>query len=321
MFLHADFLHLLFNMLWLYWFGRMAMEFFNGRQLAGIYISGGVAGALMYMLAYNLFPYFRNREMVAFLMGASASVMAIVFAVSLYRKDYELQLMFIGRIRLLYLAFFAFIIDFLSITSDNAGGHIAHIGGALWGALFAFRLKQGKDLTVYLNRLIDRIANVKKSRQPRMKVAYGGRPETDREYRARKQAETRALDAVLDKLKRSGYESLSSEEKKHYLTPARSNNESIPMDTSHSCRPQRCRYVSASHIGLFRYRIACRSSAFCLSGTGFSSFSVSECRFFASLGHHAQMEPYLRCLMLFSDLLETDQAIPTVSFTGGATPS
>ena len=214
MFLHADFLHLLFNMLWLYWFGRMAMEFFNGRQLAGIYISGGVAGALMYMLAYNLFPYFRNREMVAFLMGASASVMAIVFAVSLYRKDYELQLMFIGRIRLLYLAFFAFIIDFLSITSDNAGGHIAHIGGALWGALFAFRLKQGKDLTVYLNRLIDRIANVKKSRQPRMKVAYGGRPETDREYRARKQAETRALDAVLDKLKRSGYESLSSEEKK-----------------------------------------------------------------------------------------------------------
>ena len=214
MFLHADFLHLLFNMLWLYWFGRMAMEFFNGRQLAGIYISGGVAGALMYMLAYNLFPYFRNREMVAFLMGASASVMAIVFAVSLYRKDYELQLMFIGRIRLLYLAFFAFIIDFLSITSDNAGGHIAHIGGALWGALFAVRLKQGKDLTVYLNRLIDRIANVKKSRQPRMKVAYGGRPETDREYRARKQAETRALDAVLDKLKRSGYESLSSEEKK-----------------------------------------------------------------------------------------------------------
>lgn len=214
MFLHADFLHLLFNMLWLYWFGRMAMEFFNGRQLAGIYISGGVAGALMYMLAYNLFPYFRNREMVAFLMGASASVMAIVFAVSLYRKDYELQLMFIGRIRLLYLAFFAFIIDFLSITSDNAGGHIAHIGGALWGALFAFRLKQGKDLTVYLNRLIDRIANVKKSRQPRMKVAYGGRPETDREYRARKQAESQALDAILDKLKRSGYESLSSEEKK-----------------------------------------------------------------------------------------------------------
>ena len=215
MFLHADFLHLLFNMLWLYWFGRMAMEFFNGRQLAGIYISGGVAGALMYMLAYNLFPYFRNREMVAFLMGASASVMAIVFAVSFYRKDYELQLMFIGRIRLLYLAFFAFIIDFLSITSDNAGGHIAHIGGALWGMLFAFRIRQGKDLTVYLNRLIDRIVDIRKRRRPRMKVTRGGRrPETDQEYRARKQAESQALDAILDKLKRSGYESLSSEEKK-----------------------------------------------------------------------------------------------------------
>lgn len=214
MFLHTDFLHLLFNMLWLYWFGRIAMEFFNGRQLAGVYISGGIAGALMYMLAYHLFPYFRNRETIAFLMGASASVMAIVFAVSFYRKDYELQLMFIGRIRLIYLAFFAFIIDFLSITSDNAGGHIAHIGGALWGMLFAFRLKQGKDLTVYLNRLIDRIVNVRKRRPPRMKVTYGRRPETDQEYRARKQAESQALDAILDKLKRSGYESLSSEEKK-----------------------------------------------------------------------------------------------------------
>lgn len=214
MFLHTDFLHLLFNMLWLYWFGRIAMEFFNGRQLAGIYISGGIAGALMYMLAYHFFPYFRNRETIAFLMGASASVMAIVFAVSFYRKDYELQLMFIGRIRLIYLAFFAFIIDFLSITSDNAGGHIAHIGGALWGMLFAFRLKQGKDLTVYLNRLIDRIVNMRKRRPPRMKVTYGRRPETDQEYRARKQAESQALDAILDKLKRSGYESLSSEEKK-----------------------------------------------------------------------------------------------------------
>ena len=215
MFLHTDFLHLLFNMLWLYWFGRIAMEFFNGRRLAGIYISGGIAGALTYMLAYNLFPYFRNRETVAFLMGASASVMAIVFAVSFYRKDYELQLMFIGRIRLLYLAFFAFIIDFLSITSDNAGGHIAHIGGALWGMLFAFRIRQGKDLTVYLNRLIDRIVDIRKRRRPRMKVTRGGRrPETDQEYRARKQAESQALDAILDKLKRSGYESLSSEEKK-----------------------------------------------------------------------------------------------------------
>ncbi|MDO4703477.1 rhomboid family intramembrane serine protease [Tannerella sp.] len=214
MFLHTDFLHLLFNMLWLYWFGRIAMEFFNGRQLTGIYISGGIAGALMYMLAYHFFPYFRNRETLAFLMGASASVMAIVFAVSFYRKDYELRLMFIGRIRLLYLALFAFIIDFLSITSDNAGGHIAHIGGALWGMLFAFRFKQGKDLTVYLNRLIDRIVNLRKSRRPRMKVSYGRRPETDQEYRARKQAESQALDAILDKLKRSGYESLSAEEKK-----------------------------------------------------------------------------------------------------------
>lgn len=213
MFLHVDFLHLLFNMLWLYMFGRIFLDFFYGRQLAGLYVSGGIAGAFMYMLAYNIFPYFRDIGVTSYMMGASASVMAIVFAVSFYRKDYEINLLFIGRIRLIYLAFFVFLIDFLSITSDNAGGHIAHIGGSLWGMLFALRLRQGKDLTLFINRLIDKIVNLRKKPGVRMK-ATSRRPETDMEYRARKQAEANALDAILDKLKHSGYESLSSDEKK-----------------------------------------------------------------------------------------------------------
>ena len=143
-------------------------------------------------------------------MGASASVMAIVFAVSFYRKDLEINLFLIGRIKLIYLAIFTLVIDLLAMTSDNAGGHIAHIGGALFGMWFASRIRNGKDLTAPMNRLIDWFVNLGK---PKMRVTYK-RNETDYEYNARKHQESVDLDTILDKLKRSGYESLSAEEKK-----------------------------------------------------------------------------------------------------------
>ncbi|MDR1780665.1 MAG: rhomboid family intramembrane serine protease [Tannerella sp.] len=212
MFLHTDFLHILFNMLWLYWFGKIFLEFFSERHLGGIYVMGGIAGAALFMLSYNVFPYFRDAGMVGMLMGASASVMAIVFAAAFYRNDYEINLLFIGRIKLIYLALFVMLLDLLSITSVNAGGHIAHLGGALFGILFAVRYRNGQDLTAAVNRLIDRIVNLFKPK-PRMRVTYR-RTETDMEYNARKKQESDAIDAILDKLKRSGYDSLSNDEKK-----------------------------------------------------------------------------------------------------------
>ena len=212
MFMHAGFMHILFNMLWLYWFGGLFLTFFSERQLGGLYLLGGIAGAVLFLVAYNIFPYFRTVAAYSYLMGASASVMAIVFAVSFYRKDLEISLFLIGRIKLIYLALFTFVIDLLAITSTNAGGHIAHIGGALFGIWFAARIKEGKDLTAPMNRLLDWVVNLGK-RKPKMRVTYK-RPETDYEYNARKHRETVDLDAILDKLKRSGYESLSAEEKK-----------------------------------------------------------------------------------------------------------
>lgn len=212
MFTHFDFLHILFNMLWLYWFGGLFLTFFSERQLGGLYLLGGIAGAVLFMLAYNIFPYFQTVASSSYLMGASASVMAIVFAVSFYRKDLEINLFLIGRIKLIYLALFTFVIDLLAITSDNAGGHIAHIGGALFGIWFAMQIKKGKDLTAPMNRVLDWVANLGK-RKPKMKVTYK-RAETDYEYNARKQRESADIDAILDKLKRSGYESLSADEKR-----------------------------------------------------------------------------------------------------------
>lgn len=212
MFTHYDFLHILFNMLWLYWFGNIFLQFFTPRQLGGIYILGGIAGAILFLVAYNIFPYFQTVAANSALIGASASVMAIVFAVSFYRKEYEINLLLIGRVKLIYLALFTLLLDMLAITSSNAGGHIAHIGGALFGIWFAARMKVGKDLTAPLNRTIDRIVNIRKPKS-KMRVTYK-RTETDYDYNARKHQESTDLDAILDKLKRSGYESLSAEEKK-----------------------------------------------------------------------------------------------------------
>ena len=171
MFTHFDFLHILFNMLWLYWFGGLFLNFFNERQLGGLYILGGLAGAILFVLAYNIFPYFQNVVSFSYLMGASASVMAIVFAVSFYRKDLEINLFLIGRIKLIYLAIFTLVIDLLAMTSDNAGGHIAHIGGALFFLWVASRIFNGKDFSSPLYRLIDWFVNFCEPK-PQMRVAF-----------------------------------------------------------------------------------------------------------------------------------------------------
>ena len=212
MFLHYGFLHIIFNMLWLYWFGQNFLQFLNPRQLGGLYVLGGIAGGMLYFACYNLLPYFHNVSASSFLLGASAAVMAIVFAISFYQKDYVINLLFIGRVKLIYLAIASFLIDLLAITSDNAGGHIAHIGGALFGIWFATSYMRGHDLTAPMNRLIDKFVNLFR-RRPKLYVSTR-HSETDYEYNARKHREQADIDEILDKLKRSGYESLSSDEKR-----------------------------------------------------------------------------------------------------------
>jgi len=222
MFTHYDFLHILFNMLWLYWFGQMFLSFFNPRQLGGLYILGGLAGALFFIMAYNLFPYFEERVLSSYLMGASASVMAVVFGIAFYRKNFEIRLLLLGRIKIIYLAIVILILDLLSITSPNAGGHIAHIGGALTGIGFAHFYIKGKDLTSPLNGMLDIIFNLFKKRPAKkMKVSYQKKEKTswndrkvDYDYNARKNRQNEEIDKILDKIKKSGYNCLTEGEKK-----------------------------------------------------------------------------------------------------------
>lgn len=215
MFYHERFWHILINMLWLYWFGRMFLQYFTGRTMGSLYVLGGLAGAALYFLFFNTIPVLMEIER-PFLIGASASVMAIVMGAAFYRPEAKLNLFLFGQIRIIYIALAIFVIDFLSIGSGiNPGGHIAHIGGSAMGYLFAVLYRNGKDITAWISRIIDWVVNLFKPRpkKAKMKVEYT-RAESDWEYNKRKHSEQAEIDAILDKLKQTGYNGLSAEEKR-----------------------------------------------------------------------------------------------------------
>ena len=215
MFLHAGALHLLFNMLWLYWFGQLFLTFFSARHFRGLFLLGGLCGGLFFILALNTFPYFTPYIYSSMLLGASASVLAIVIATAVREPEYRVNFMFIGAVRLKYVALFMVVTDLLFVTSGNGGGHIAHLGGALAGWWFAASLRNGRDVTKWINGIFDWISGGFKFsvKKPKMKAQKGGRT-ADYDYNARKKQQSEEIDRILDKLKKSGYASLSDEEKK-----------------------------------------------------------------------------------------------------------
>lgn len=214
MFFHHEILHVFFNLLVLYFGGRIFLQFLNEKKLVVTYLLGGLSGALVYILAFNLFPVFKNVLTVSMAFGASASVMAILIAAATYVPDFVIRLVFIGKVRLKYIAMVYIIMDLISIPKENAGGHIAHLGGALFGFLYIQQLKKGKDFTSGFSRFLDYLKALFKPRK-KMKVVYKkpGKTKSDYEYNAQKQANQKKIDAILDKIAKSGYDSLSAEEK------------------------------------------------------------------------------------------------------------
>ncbi len=217
MFLHFDFLHILFNMLWLFWFGQIFLQYLNKRQLLFTYFTGGIAGAILYILSYNIFPVFQGSISDSVALGASASVLAIVVAISFYVPNYTIYLLLLGPVKIKYIAMLSLVVDFFMIKSDNAGGHIAHLGGAMWGFLFIYIFKFGgyDPSIIFRNISIKRIARMFESRKKRRfkKIYTSGRPLTDEEYNYQRADKQRMIDEILDKIKRSGYESLTRAEK------------------------------------------------------------------------------------------------------------
>ncbi len=212
MFFHVDFLHILFNLVWLYWFSKIFLSYFNQAQLVGVYILGGLAGAFLFILAFNLFPVFSQSLPGSVCLGASAGVLAIVIAISAYVPNYTLYLLFLGPVKLKYIALVSIAIDIISIPAGNAGGHIAHLGGALFGFLFVALLKNKTDLTRSFQIKQWKWKNPFK-RKSKLKVNYGNVPRDDYAYNARKLADQAEIDKILDKISKGGYESLSKDEK------------------------------------------------------------------------------------------------------------
>lgn len=219
MFSHYGLMHILFNMLWLYWLGRIFMEYFSPKQLTGVYLLGGLGGAVLYLMAYNLLPYFAGSH--AFLIGASASVIAIVVATAVYAPDYKIGLLFIGEVALKWVAIVTVGIAVIGLEGGNMGGNIAHIGGTIVGALFAVRIKSGRDITRPLNACIDAIVGLFNGRsfklpefkRPQGKSKEGVPPRSTGAHRPDDLVSEEELDVILGKIKVAGYDALTDEEK------------------------------------------------------------------------------------------------------------
>ena len=229
---HYDVLHILFNMLVLYWFGIMFMDYFTPKQFVGLYILGGVGGGVLYLLAF-LLPSLNSIH--TWLIGASASVMAIVIAISMKAPHYKMNLLFLGSVSLKWIAIAYVALDLLSISGDNMGGHIAHLGGAITGATFAFLINRRIDITTPINWVIDHITNTidslgkksfKKNGEP---TSLKNTKKTTSQKTTRQpsgimsQEDEATLDIILDKIKKSGYTSLTEEEKRRLFQVSKNN--------------------------------------------------------------------------------------------------
>lgn len=214
MFLHTGFIHLLFNMLGLYWFGQLFLYHFEGNKLLSVYLLGGLWGAFLYILAYNVFPAFDS--VYGLLLGASASIIAILVAVAFYDPNREIHLFFIGRFPLKYVAAFYVLLSVIGISSTNPGGNIAHLGGAFWGWFYIYQLRKGKDMGAGLVKLLDQLgeffAGLFKPKS-KMKITYKKPPRDDHEYNRQKHVQQDEINRILDKIAKSGYDSLTKKEK------------------------------------------------------------------------------------------------------------
>lgn len=210
-FTHKGFLHILFNMLWLYWFGRLYVDFLGDRRFINLYILGAISGAALYLIAYNTIPALTERG-GGVMIGASASVSAIVVGMATIAPNYKFNLMFIGPVSIKYMATFVVVTSFFNISGTNAGGNIAHLGGAVMGYTFIKMLQSGTDLGRPLNAIYDIVGSIFNPSK-KVKVTYRNTATATTTPKVKSTTSQAEIDAILDKIAESGYESLSKAEK------------------------------------------------------------------------------------------------------------
>jgi membrane associated rhomboid family serine protease len=227
MFLHEGVFHILFNMLFLYWFGMLIHQFLGSRKLANLYILGGLFGAVFYLLIYNLAPYFQSSVDSSMMLGASAGVYAVVVGAATLSPNTTFFLLLLGPVRIVYIAAFYVILSFANSIGDNAGGEIAHLGGALLGYLYIVQLRKGVDWGVPVQKVGIFFENLFSGGRSKVKVSYrkakttgtgsfGAFSSKAAASAASKTLETTQdeIDRILDKIAEKGYDALSKEEKR-----------------------------------------------------------------------------------------------------------
>ncbi|MDB5257761.1 MAG: hypothetical protein JWM14_2456 [Chitinophagaceae bacterium] len=200
--------HILFNMLGLYWFGYIVQDLVGSRKLISLYVLGGVFAGLVYLLVTNYSSYFQENS-AGTLVGASGSVLAIVVGAATISPSYRFHLILIGPVKISYLALAYVFLSFIGTVGNNAGGNLAHLGGAFLGFVFITLLRQGTDLGKLIFTPWNFIRGIF-DKSARIRVSYKNQDEPGKSSKP-KQAE---IDAILDKIHKSGYESLNKEEKR-----------------------------------------------------------------------------------------------------------
>ena len=216
--IHADIWHLLWNMLFLYWFGRIVGDMIGDQRILPLYLLGGLVGAFAYLISYQLMP-----GIGSYALGASAAVMAIVVCAGAIAPEYVMRLILIGDVKLKYIVFFVVLIDIIGVTgTNNTGGHIAHLGGAAFGFFYVRQLREGTDLAIPVRNIINKISGwfkgastSAKQKKTTLNVKYRAEKRKSKTPSSGKDNVSfqAKLDNILDKIKESGYESLTEEEK------------------------------------------------------------------------------------------------------------
>lgn len=216
-FFHGGFVHLAFNMIALYYIGRLFSTFFNQKKLFSVYLLGGIVGGIFFLLSYNFIPTLLGIQTM--LVGASASVMAILFATVTYQPFMDIKIPLIGTVKLWHIAILYLFLDLVQLPIENTGGHIAHLGGAFFGFIYMKVLVNGVDLGKPLNIFLDWLTTFfsRKPSTPFKTVHKNTKPKSQSQTTTSrivtKDKQQQQIDEILDKISQSGYDSLTKEEK------------------------------------------------------------------------------------------------------------
>lgn len=204
-FLHMNFMHILWNMLFLYWFGKIIHDNIGNNAIISLYVLGGIIGGLFYMSLYNIIPYYSERVSESLMLGASAGVFSVVVGSATLLPNYTFYLLFLGPVRIKYIALFYVLLSFLDVTGNNAGGEIAHLGGAFIGFLYIKQLQNGINMGEGIINFINYFSSEKRKTK---RKADNVSSESNRDNISQDE-----IDKILDKISDSGYSSLSKKEK------------------------------------------------------------------------------------------------------------